>query len=235
VSHRKLHWRRRERWGKTWDDEVTPTPSKSSAHSKRRLSTHRRHLPIAFPSRNRALSRHSDPFSMMPLRKPSRSEGFLTETRQVFPHLVQWSFLWDTHQQWPKNFRVFESVSYLVFIVLCMTLVLIFKSEVWLHSYGESPKSGGLLATPKIGHTFPTPIKHCISASRALFDFIQRLLWLSIVPGQYIDTSYLSRTHFFIKLWCIFEKWPVSRQSKHKYTATTEHLPAKILSPMICH
>ncbi len=122
VSHRKLHWRQRKRWGKTWDDEVTPTPSKSSAHSKRRLSTHRRHLPIAFPSRNRALSRHSDPFSMMPLRKPSGSEGFLTETRQVFPHLVQWSFLWDTHQQWPKNFRVFESVSFLVFIVLCHIL-----------------------------------------------------------------------------------------------------------------
>jgi hypothetical protein len=110
VSHRKLHWRRRKRWGITWDDEVTPTPSKSSAHSKRRLSTHWRHLPIAFPSWNRALLRHSDPFSMMPLRKPSGSEGFLTETRQVFPHLVQWSFLWDTHQ-------------YLVFIVLPSTPV----------------------------------------------------------------------------------------------------------------
>jgi hypothetical protein len=40
VSHRKLNWRRRERWGKTWRDEVTPTPSKSSAHSKRRLEQH---------------------------------------------------------------------------------------------------------------------------------------------------------------------------------------------------
>jgi hypothetical protein len=84
--------------------------------------------------------------------------------------------------------------------MLNMTLVLLFKSEFWLRSYSESPESGGLLTTPKIGNTFPLPIKHCISASRALFDFIQRLLWLSIVPGQYIDTSYLSRTHFFIKL-----------------------------------
>jgi hypothetical protein len=84
--------------------------------------------------------------------------------------------------------------------MLNMTLVLLFKSEAWLRSYRESPKSRGLLATLKIGNTFPTRIKHCVSASRALFDFIQRLLWLSIVPGQYIDTSYLSRTHFFIKL-----------------------------------
>jgi hypothetical protein len=47
--------------------------------------------------------------------------------------------------------------------MLNMTLVLLFKSEVWLRSYGESPKSGGLLATPKIDkyhNTFPTPIKH---------------------------------------------------------------------------
>jgi hypothetical protein len=84
--------------------------------------------------------------------------------------------------------------------MLNMTLVLLFKSKVQLRSYGNSPKSGGLLATPKVGNTFPTPIKHCISASRAPFDFIQRLLWLSTVPGQYKDISYLSRTHFFIKL-----------------------------------
>jgi hypothetical protein len=69
-------------------------------------------------SKSSALLRHSDPFPMMPSRKPSGSEGFLTETRQVFRHIFQWSFLWDTHQQWPKFFRVFESVSYLVFIVL---------------------------------------------------------------------------------------------------------------------
>jgi hypothetical protein len=41
---------------------------------------------------------------------------------KFFPHHAQWSFLWDTHQQWPKNFRVFESVSFLVFIVLCHRL-----------------------------------------------------------------------------------------------------------------
>jgi hypothetical protein len=108
VSHRKLHWCWREGWGKTWDDNVTPTPSKSSAHSKRRLSTHQRHLHIAFPSQNGALLCHSGPFSMMPLRKPSWSEGVLIKTRQVFPHRVQWSFLWDTHHWWPKIFKGFQ-------------------------------------------------------------------------------------------------------------------------------
>jgi hypothetical protein len=110
VSDRKelFNWQGKERQGKTWGNKVTPAPSKSNAHSKKRLSTHQRHLFVALPAWNQALSSHSDPFStaMTPLKKPSRFQGFLTEDASSFYSPPLWSFPSDTHQWGPKGFWV---------------------------------------------------------------------------------------------------------------------------------
>jgi hypothetical protein len=79
-----------------------------------------------------------------------------------------------------------------------MTLVLLFESEARSRSYGRFTKSGGPGVTPKVVSNFINAQKRCTSAPRAPFDSISRLLWLSMVPGQYRDTSYLPRTHLII-------------------------------------
>jgi hypothetical protein len=90
-------------------------------------------------------------------------------------------------------------------VMLYMTLFLLFKSGVRFQSYCNLPKSGGLLTTLKLDNTFLTCFIRCISAPRALFDFIQRLLWLSMVPGTKTHhTWHLPRTHFIIKLYHAF-------------------------------
>jgi hypothetical protein len=66
---------------------VTLDTWNACAQSKPRLKTHQRHLPIAFSSCDQALSCHSDPFSMTPLRKPPEFQGFplfATGMRKVF-------------------------------------------------------------------------------------------------------------------------------------------------------
>jgi hypothetical protein len=83
-------------WNKIGDyrqsqtDRNTLQTLEMQAHNQNqgsKLKTHSRHLPIAFPSPDQALSRHSDQFLMMPLRKPPEFEGFplfATGTRKVF-------------------------------------------------------------------------------------------------------------------------------------------------------